>query len=150
MLSEDSLAEFERRVLRDRRKQPTPIISRYTFGGRRKLFRRKEDQQKGGYVDHYNAGLLFLLILLVALNALDTLFTMMILDHGGKELNPLVRSAIEIYGDQFWIWKFTLVSVNTILLCLNSMFGYVQKIIMGICLIYVAIVAYEIVLLDFL
>jgi adenylate cyclase len=44
----------ERRILIDRRKKPTPALSRYTFFlGRRRIFRRKADQVKGGYLDHY-------------------------------------------------------------------------------------------------
>ena len=41
----------DRRVLDDRRKKPTPFFGRYTFFGKRKGFRRKGDQEKGGYVD---------------------------------------------------------------------------------------------------
>ncbi len=41
----------ERRVLPDRRKRPTPFLSLHTFWGKRKGFRRKTDQEKGGHVD---------------------------------------------------------------------------------------------------
>jgi len=47
------LAGSNRRILRDRRKKPTPAFSRYIFLGRRRIFRRKADQDKGGYLDHY-------------------------------------------------------------------------------------------------
>lgn len=48
------MAESERRILKDRRKKPTPGFSRYVFFlGRRRIFRRKTDQEKGGYLDHY-------------------------------------------------------------------------------------------------
>jgi hypothetical protein len=124
-------------------------MTRYTFWGRRKILRREEDQQRGGYVDRYSPSLLFFLLLIVGLNLLDALFTMMILDYGGWEVNPIVRSAIEVYGDHFWVWKFSLVSVNVILLCLHSKFKYVKKIILGICLVYLAIVLYEIRLMTF-
>ena len=111
------------------------------------MLRREEDQRKGGYVDRYSPSLLFFLLLIVGLNLLDALFTMMILDYGGCEVNPIVRSAIGIYGDRFWVWKFSIVSVNVILLCLHIKFKYVKKIILGICLIYLAIVIYQIRLL---
>jgi hypothetical protein len=111
---------MEKRSFRDRRKQPTPLFSRYTFRGRRKVLRRKEDQEKGGYVDRYGPSLLFFLILIVGLNVLDSFFTMIILECGGWEVNPIARSAIEAYGDHFWVWKFMLVSFNLILLCLQQ------------------------------
>ena len=47
------MEESNRRALGDRRKNPTPLLSRYTFFGRRRRFRRKEDQEKGAYLDRY-------------------------------------------------------------------------------------------------
>jgi len=143
------LRETQKRQFPDRRKQPTPILSRFTFWGQRKMLRREEDRQKGGYVDRYSPSLLFFLLLIIGLNLLDALFTMMILDYGGCEVNPIVRSAIGIYGDRFWIWKFSIVSVNVILLCLHSKFRYVRKIIPVICLVYLCIVLYQIKLMAF-
>ncbi|NWF53818.1 MAG: hypothetical protein HXY45_03380 [Syntrophaceae bacterium] len=140
---------MDRRNFKDRRRQPTPLFSRYTLWGRRKGFRRKEDREKGGYVDRYGPSLLFFLVLMVGLNVLDSLFTLIILDCGGWEVNPLVRSAIEVYGDKFWAWKFVIVSVNLILLCLHSRFRHVHKAIFGITLVYLGIITYQVVLLKF-
>jgi len=98
----------------------------------------------GGYVDLYGSGLLFLLILVVGLNVLDGLFTMMILDNGGWEINPIVRSAIQLYGDRFWIWKFAIVSVPLILLCLHNKFSMVMPVILGISVINIVIVLFQI------
>jgi adenylate cyclase len=47
------LENVDRRNQKDRRERPTPILSRYTFFGKRGGFRRKTDQEKGGYLDHY-------------------------------------------------------------------------------------------------
>jgi hypothetical protein len=143
------LQEQDKRILQDRRKIHTPILSRYTFWGRRKVLRRKADQERGGYVDRYSASLLFFLLLIVGLNVLDALFTMVILDRGGWEVNPLVRSAMAVYGDRFWVWKFALVSANVFLLCLHSRFQYVQKIIWGITFLFLAIILYQTIFLNF-
>jgi hypothetical protein len=138
------LKEFETRTLKDRRKQPTPGISRLTLWGRRKTFRRKEEQKRGGYVDRYHSGLLILITLAVGLNVLDALFTMMILDDGGWEINPVVRSVIQLYGDRFWVWKFVIVSFPLTLLCLHSKFRLVIPIILGITAISVTVIFYQI------
>jgi len=37
---------------------------------------------------------------------------MMILDDGGGRLTPLFRSVIQLYGMEFWIWKFAIVSIS--------------------------------------
>jgi hypothetical protein len=137
---------FDKRI-KDRRKQPTPGLSRYTLFGRRKTIRRKADQQKGGYVDRYSSTLLFFLILIVGLNVLDAFFTLMILDLKGWEANPVVRSVINLYGTKFWIWKFFIVSISLALLCLHSRFRLVKEIIITIGSVYVAVVMYQIFLL---
>jgi hypothetical protein len=97
---------------------------------------------------HYSPRLLYFLTLVVGLNVLDTLFTMIILDLGGVEVNPLVCSAITVYGDHFWIWKFSLVSVGVILLCLYSRLKYLKEIIVGLACFYLIVVVYQITLLN--
>ena len=138
------MKEFGTRTLKDRRKQSTPGISRFTLWGRRKTFRRKEEQERGGYVDRYHSGLLILITLAVGLNVLDALFTMMILDDGGWEINPVVRSVIQLYGNRFWVWKFVIVSFPLTLLCLHSKFRLVIPIILGITAISVTVILYQI------
>jgi hypothetical protein len=138
------LRECDTRTLKDRRKQPTPAISRFTLWGRRKTFRRKVDQEKGGYVDCYHPGLLILLTLAVGLTVLDALFTMMILDDGGWEINPVVRSVILLYGDRFWVWKFFIVSFPLTLLCLHSKFRLVMPVISGITALSIIVILYQV------
>jgi hypothetical protein len=103
-----------------------------------------EDQEKGGYIDQYHPGLLPLLILPIGLTILDALFTMMILNDGGWEMNPVVASVIQLYGDRFWIWKFAIVSIPLILLCLHSKFRLVMPALVIITAINIVVVLYQI------
>ena len=135
------MEEINRRSLNDRREQPTTGLSRYSFFGQRKGFRRTIDQQRGGYVDRYSARLLFVLTLIVGLNILDALFTMIIIDLKGIEINPIVLSVMHLYGDKFWIWKYGIVSFSLILLCLHSRFRPVKHLVVGICLVYLVVLA---------
>jgi hypothetical protein len=109
--------------------------------------RRTIDQQKGGYVDRYSSILFFFLVLIMGLNILDALLTIMILDFKGWEINPVVRSVIDVCGEKFWIWKYGMVSVALILLCLHSLFGRVKTVIVSVSLIYFAVVLYQIFLI---
>ena len=43
----------DRRTLKDRRKKPTPLFSRYLFFGKRREFRRITDLETGGFLDFY-------------------------------------------------------------------------------------------------
>jgi hypothetical protein len=128
--------------------EPTPMLSRYTLWGRRRGFRRKEDRQKGGYVDRYSAKLLLFLTLILGLNILDVIFTMMILHLGGIEVNPIVEAVIGCFGDRFWLWKFGIVSFNVVILCIHSKFKTVKLAILAVTLVYMAVVIYQIFLLS--
>jgi hypothetical protein len=139
--------QFDRRLEKDRRNRPTPGLSRYTFFGQRKTIRRKRDQQEGGYVDRYSSSLFFFLVAIVGLNVLDAFLTLLILDLKGWEANPVVQSVIDLYGTEFWIWKFFIVSVSLALLCLHSTFRLVREIIIAIGCLYTMVVAYQIFLL---
>ncbi len=68
---------------------------------------------------------------------------MMILDHKGWEFNHIVQSVMNINGDRFWIWKFAIVSVSLTLLCLHSKFRPVKQIIIGLSLIYLLMMFYQ-------
>ncbi len=141
------MRESDRRILKDRRSHPTQGLSKFILRGQRASFRRDEDRGAGGYVDRYGPGLFFLLVLILSLNVLDAFLTMMILEDGGGEMNPVVRSAIQLYGDRFWVWKFVTVSVPLILLCLHSKFRLVMPVLLGIGVVYMAVVLYQVLLI---
>ncbi len=88
-----------------------------------------------------------MIVLIVGLNVMDALFTVMILEKGGWEMNPIVRSVIQMYGDKFWIWKFAIVSVPLVLLCLHSKFRLATPMILGVGVIYVAAILFQIFLM---
>ena len=98
-------------------------------------------------MDRYTPGLLGSLVLILALNVLDVLFTVTILDAGGCEVNFVVGSAIDLWADQFWIWKFGLSSACVILLCLHSNFRLAGKAILGITVTYVMLAIYQFLIL---
>jgi Na+/pantothenate symporter len=125
-------------------------VGKFTYWGRRGTFRRRVDQQKGGYIDCYSSKLFFFLILIVGLNVLDALFTMMILDFGGWEANPIVNSAIGLFGEKFWVWKYGIVSASLVVLCLHIKFRFVKAVLLGITVIYVGIILHQIALITHL
>jgi len=101
------------------------------------------NRKRGGYVDIYSAGLLFLTVLVVGLNIFDSLFTMMILHLGTWDVNSTVRSVIELYRNKFWVWKFAIVSVPLILLCIHSKFRLAMTAILGVCTVKIAVFLYQ-------
>ena len=142
-----STEDADRCILQERRKRPTPGLSWYTFFGRRKGFSRGSDHEDGGYIDRYSHKLFFVMVSILGLNVLDVILTMVILEHRGYELNPLVRSAIDVYGDGFWVWKYGIVSACLLLLCLHIKFKRVKTIVVATCSIYFVVVLYQIILI---
>ncbi|MBP1697790.1 MAG: hypothetical protein H6Q41_2978 [Deltaproteobacteria bacterium] len=74
---------------------------------------------------------------------------MMILNDGGLEMNPVVRSAMDLFGDKFWVWKFFTVSVPLILLCLHSKFRLVMPVLFGLSAIYMTVVLFQVLLIAY-
>ena len=138
---------MDRRIIEDRGRRPTPLMSWFTFFGKRRHIWRQEDRRTSPYVERHGSVVFFFLILILGLNILDSLFTMMILDVRGREVNPIVRAAMDLYGSNFWIWKFGIVSLSTVLLCMHSKRPVVKGIIIVLCCIYFTVVLYQVYLL---
>ena len=117
-------------------------LSNYSFfGGWKKL------QQKRGLMSRYSSVVFFFLVLTLGLNILDSLFTMMIMDLKGYEINPVVQSIMTLYGSDFWIWKFGIVSLSLIVLCILSDLKVVKGIIVTLSSVYFTVVLYQLFLL---
>jgi len=95
----------------------------------------------------YGIGLASLVILVAGLNILDAIFTQLILATGGTECNPVVRAAIDVYGDRFWIWKVVGVSFLLVLICLYSRLKLFRAILAGTALLFAGVISYQLHLL---
>jgi hypothetical protein len=130
------LAYSDTQVLVDRRRKPTPRFGYYSFFGRRKG-------------DRYSAPTFFCLVSITGLNILDSLFTMMIMDLGGWEANPIVKAAMDVHGDNFWVWKFAMVSACLTLLCLHSRYRLAKRMMVFLASVYLAVIVYQIYLIQY-
>jgi len=95
---------IDQRVIEDRRYQPTSFVSTLKFGGRRKAFRRKGEGQNR-YVDRLSLRTFALILLIFSLSTVDAIFTLIHLQNGGSELNPLMRQIIQSGFPSFVIIK---------------------------------------------
>jgi hypothetical protein len=74
----------------DRRGKPTPVLSRWSFwGGRRSEPGRRDGDEAEFYVDVYNGWTWAMLTIFMVLNLLDAHFTLIYLQRGGEEANPV-------------------------------------------------------------
>jgi hypothetical protein len=129
----------------DRRKAPTPIISRFSlYGGRRKIIRRGYD--KGGhlFVDLYSTRLFIAVLALLLLSVFDAYMTLTLINRGSVyEANPLMAYFLD-YG----IFHFTAAKliITITAICILCLFKNVRLTRIGLPVaikIYILIVAYE-------
>jgi hypothetical protein len=130
----------------DRRRQPTPRFSRYTFwGGRRKATRRGDDGE-GTFVD-VHGGRLFLLVLWIALmNVGDSFFTLVHLQAGGVELNPVARVLLTTGRWNFVFVKSILIGLALIVLAVHKNFHLARVGLWTAAGTYTCLVAYHLLL----
>jgi hypothetical protein len=108
---EDLTAIDERRTA-DRRRRPTPMLSRFALSGGRRRTVRRLDEREGAFVDVHGPRLLLLALAIVALNVLDAWFTLLFLSHGGTELNPFVQSILDLGGHPWPFLTFKTIGIG--------------------------------------
>lgn len=133
----------ERRRRSDRRARATPLFSRYTlFGGRRKSDRRLGNALNS-YVDVYEPWVGATLVAIGALCALDAIFTLLYIQKGGSEANPIMDALIAQGPVPFLVVKCGVTNLGLAILCLHKNFRYVKVVIAGLFLIYGALTVYH-------
>jgi hypothetical protein len=100
-----------------------------------------------GFMTRHSPVIFFFLVSTLGLNILDSLLTMMIIDLKGHEVNPVMQSVMTLYGSDFWIWKFGVVSLSLVLLCILSELKIVKGVIVTMSSIYFTVVLYQLFLL---
>ncbi len=106
----------------DRRVEPTPRLSRYTiFGGRRRSIRRGEEQE-GGFVDVHGIKLWCLVLWVVLMNLGDSFFTLLHLQSGGIELNPVAQALLQTGRETFVFTKSFLIGLALVVLVVHKNF----------------------------
>ncbi len=106
----------------DRRQRPTPRFSRYTFfGGRRRKARRPEERE-GSFVDRYNPRVVLAVVWVALMNVGDSFFTLMHLQGGGIELNPVAAELLRTGRLGFVFWKSLLIAIALLVLVQHKNF----------------------------
>jgi len=82
---------MERRSSRDRRQSQISIFKKLFYRGLRESTRRAEDRNGIIVFDRYKPSLVVSIIIVLSLSLLDALLTLILLSHGAKELNPVMR-----------------------------------------------------------
>jgi len=106
---------------------------------RRAHGRRTSDQ--AGYVDRYSRRDVALILTIFIMNVGDAFFTMLWLDRGGKEANPVMDFFLDIGPGAFLIQKCIVVGIWLVALLVHKNFRFAR---IGL---YISLVAYGILML---
>lgn len=132
-----------RRQGADRRTQPTPMLSRYTFFGGRRRGGRRDAESTNVFVDSYGQGIFLLATAIVLLNTLDAFFTLLFLGLGGEELNPVALALLNAGPMVFLTVKTVGIGLCSAYLVLVSKFRGVRWGIWSVLLIYAALLCWH-------
>ena len=131
----------QNRLLTDRRRRPTPMISRYTFRGRRRVIRRKEDMKRNIYVDRYGWPLIFLLAVILLLGTADAFLTLYHVQvNDAQEMNPVMDFFLGKSPHVFFHVKFALTALCLMVLCFHKNLPMVKYILASVLILYMIIV----------
>lgn len=144
----------DRRRTNDRRTQQARAFFCMFFMNRREGVRREEDQRKGHYVDVHEPVVLAVTLGALLLCVADAYLTLMLIQLGGRELNPLMNLLIEKDVNLFITFKYVLTSLCLIFTVIHKKFKLFDRvsgyhILYSVFFVYLLLVKYEIDLLTY-
>ena len=116
--------------------------------GRRRGPQRREEQNRFYYKDIYDAKLLLIVLLIVTFSATDAGLTLLILQKGGAELNPVMIWALELSSHTFFAIKYLLTALGLMTLVVHINFRIFRrlsmpKLLVALLGLYMLLVGYE-------
>ena len=143
----------DRRNKDDRRFSSTRALNRHSLTGQRAHARRLDDKQNNGYyIDRYDSKIIITLVSILLLCLADAAMTILILSHGGQELNIIMELLIKESIFLFIIGKYLLTSGGLIFLVAHRHFTFLGKVkvshmLLSLLIGYSLLISYEITLL---
>ncbi len=136
----------ERRKFNDRRKRPTPILSRHTFlGGQRKYMRREDNKGNHIFVDVYSTRLMIILLSLLIFSYVDAFLTLSLIKAGIiTEANPAMSFYLELDTSYFILNKTLLTALSLVILCLYKNVLITRIGLPFAAITYISVIAYQV------
>ena len=107
----------------DRRAAPTPRISRYSLWGGRRRSPRRTEESEGTFVDLYGPRIFLAVLWIALMNVGDSFFTLVHLQAGGVELNPVARVLLQAGRWNFVFTKSILIGLALVVLAIHKNFN---------------------------
>ncbi len=142
----------ERRTVPDRRLLPTSPWAALVSSGQRALNRRTNEHEQEYFVDTYSAQTLFQIVLLLALSIVDAAITLLLIQTGCEEINPVMSHLLEYGLLTFLVGKYVLTAAGIPLLLVFKNYylfgshfrvGYLFPVFIGM---YLCLIGYQMLL----
>ena len=134
--------EVERRTQADRRLEPTPLWSAF-LGRRRRRHGRREGEGERIYVDRFRRRDVLLVVAILVLNIFDALFTLIWLQRGGAEGNPVMAWLLDHSTSAFLIQKCLVVGAWLVLLVVHKNFPLARIGLYSLAGVYSLLILYH-------
>ncbi|MFT7078183.1 MAG: hypothetical protein ACJA0P_004210 [Planctomycetota bacterium] len=141
-------ASTRRRARPDRRLAPTPKFSRFSIAGGRRVAIQRDEEAEGSYVDLYSSWVLFWVIWVALMNIADSFFTMVHLQAGGVEVNPVAALMLKTGCFGFVFIKAVMIGVALMVLTLHKNFQMARAGLWLSTAAYTALVIYHLTLFE--
>ncbi len=136
---------YKTRDKKERRREKALPPPKYLIYGKRKSVRRASDSNGNYYTDHRRPALSALIIFIIFMSLLDYGFTLVHLNNGAIELNPLMAMAIKVSEVYFFLLKYLITSIGLLILYLYKDFFPTHKVVFSIFVIYSILIVYHLV-----
>ena len=143
----------EKRRGSDRRTDNKARLKYLLFNGRRERSRRDEDRGKAAIFDRYNQKLFLAITTILVLSILDAVLTLIVIQRGATELNPVMAYFLELGIPTFIVAKYLLTSIGVfILLIFKNVFLtkikiYTHSLFPCVIFVFLAVIAWELFLI---
>ena len=143
----------ENRRGKDRRTNHKARLKYLFFNGRRERIRREEDSRKVFFFDRYNPRLFAAITAILMLSIFDALLTLILIDKGSTELNPVMAYFLEHGLLPFIVAKYLLTSIGVVtLLIFKNVFLsgfniYTHSLFSAVIAAFSAVIAWELFLI---
>jgi hypothetical protein len=154
-LLSDSCDELdrERRCGMDRRQTNRADFRYFLINGRRESARREEDQTRIFFFDRYNQRIFAAITAILMLSIFDALLTLILIERGSTELNPVMAYFLEYGPLPFIISKYLLTSFGVVVLLIfknvfiNKINMYTQSLFSCVIFAFSTVIVWELFLL---
>jgi hypothetical protein len=149
----DQCESVDRRSGKERRAKRGFRFKKLFMNGRREEIRRRDDQSKIFLVDRYSSSIFAAIVLILLLSVIDALLTLILIDHGAHEINPLMAYLLEIEPKIFMTVKYLLTCASLFIflifrnIFLRSIKIYSSTLFTVFICVFVTVIAWELFLI---